>query len=87
MDDKLTSTITRDQVLKVVYRHGALVGQVSLAVESQKMITLSFSAEFGGEGLGRDRLGHAGLLHNLTVVTVDGHRKVLNNYRVFGCRF
>ena len=43
------------------------------------MIALSFGAEFGGEGLGRDVLGHDGLLHDLGDFFVVGHGKVLNN--------
>ena len=56
MDDKLTSAITRYQVLKIVDGDGALVGQVCLAVESEKMVTLSFGSKFSREGLGCNHL-------------------------------
>ena len=55
------------------------MGQVRLAVESEEEITFAFGAKFGGEGLGRDVLGHGGLLHDLGVVFIVGHDKVLNN--------
>ena len=55
------------------------MGQVRLTVESEEVITLSFCPKFGGEGLGSDVLGHDGPLHDLGVVFVVGHGKVLNN--------
>ena len=55
------------------------MGQVRLAVESEEVITFSFCPKFGGEGLGRDVLGHGGLLHDLGDVFVVGHGKVINN--------